>query len=239
MKLNNLNENSNNSSWNEKWEDIFNNYQNDARHAHYIHSVLEEGENHILEIAAGSFRDVATLCKQGIECEGMDFSTTSVKMAKQYFPDISEKIHEASAFLMPFKDNYFDLSYHNGFWVLFSDEKIKELAKEQARISRKRIIATVHNAHNKQFVDYFSSKKENDPLYDIRFFEQEEIIELMSTVAKNISIIPVGKGKKYHEDNLIAQGITDPKLLKKYFTDSGLRYLESSERLLCIGEVSQ
>lgn len=237
MSLNNLNENSINLKWNEKWKDIFNHYQHDLRHAYYIQAMLRKNETHILEIAAGSFRDMAALRRTGIDCEGMDFSTEAVNLAKKYFPEFAEKIHAMSAFSLPFKDNYFDLSYHNGFWVLFDDEKIKKLAEEQARISKYRIIATVHNAHNIQFLNYFKEKKETDPLYDIRFFEKDEISNLMSKVCKTVEIIPVGKGKKYHEDALISQGVEDPKILHNYLVSSGLQHLNTSERLLCIGEL--
>ena len=235
MQLRNLNPSSGSEDWDRKWKDIFEHYQQDLRHAYYIYAMLNAHERHILEIGAGSFRDMAALCRLGVDCEGMDFSQESVRLARQQFPEFFSSIHQMSAFEMSFVDQAFDVSYHNGVWVLFDDAQIQLLAAEQARITRHRMFATVHNAHNQQFVDYFGRLKEQDPLYDIRFFEMDEIINLMRQVCRDVVVIPVGKGKQRHEDLLIKDGTTDPKNLRACFEENGLKYLENSERLMCIG----
>lgn len=237
MQLRDLGPSSSSDDWDKKWVDIFDHYQNDRRHAYYIHAMLKDNEQHVLEIGAGSFRDMAELYKRGIDCEGMDFSLEAVARAKRYFPECASATHHMSAFAMSFADKAFDVTYHNGFWVLFSDMQIKALAAEQARVSKHRMIATVHNAHNKQFMDYFEQKKEADPLYDIRFFEMDEITEMMSEVCRDVTIVPVGKGKQYHEDLLIKNGITEPDILRACLNEGGLKHLKSSERLMCIGVV--
>jgi len=223
--------------WDEKWPGIFDHYQYDIRNAHYINAILNPNEKKLLEIAAGSFRDAGALNKWGLECYGADFSTKSVELAKKQFPDWAEKISQQNAFEFSFEDKAFDLSYSNGFWGYFYDDDILKLVKEQARITRYRIIATVHNAHNKQFVDYFDRLKQNDPLYKLRFFEMAEITELMKSVAKNVKIIPVGKGKKYYEDDLINIGLGEAEYIRKSFDYHKLNLLETSERLMCIGEL--
>jgi hypothetical protein len=224
--------------WDEKWQNIFDHYQQDLRHAYYINAILNLNEKKLMEIAAGSFRDTGALNKWGLECYGTDFSIKSVELAKKQFPDLAEKISQQNAFEFKFKDKAFDLSYSNGFWVLFNDNDILKLAKEQARITKYRIVATVHNAHNKQFVEYFDKLKQNDPLYKVRFFEMDEITELMESVTKNIEIIPVGKGKKYYEDDLINIGLGEAKYIRKSFDYHKLNLLETSERLMCIGNLS-
>lgn len=238
MHLRNLDPASSSDSWDQKWAAIFDQYQNDLRHAYYIHAMLESNERHVLELAAGSFRDMAELRRRGIDCEGMDFSAESIERARGRFPDYANVIHHASAFSMSFADRAFDATYHNGFWTLFSDEQIASLAIEQARITRRRMIATVHNAHNAQFVSYFNRKKVDDALYDIRFFELEEISDLMRKVCRDVLVLPVGKGKQYHEDLLIRNGVTDPATLRACLMESGVKHLESSERLMCIGTLS-
>lgn len=238
MQLRNLDKSSSSKDWDDKWSSIFLHYQHDLRHAYYIHAILNPEERRVLELGAGSFRDMAELRRRGIDCEGMDFSQESVNLAKNKFPEFSKVIHQMSAFEMSFKDGEFDLSYHNGLWVLFEDEQIKQLAAEQARVSKYRMVVTVHNAHNAQFVDYFDRLKVNDPLYDIRFFEMDEISELMRQVCSDVVVVPVGKGKKFHEDLLISNGNTDPRVLRACFDESGLKYLDSSERLMCIGTLS-
>lgn len=235
MSLRNLDQNSQSGSWDSKWAEIFDHYQQDLRHAHYIRALMNADEASVLEIAAGSFRDMAALRRMGIECSGMDFSPESVSRAKAAFPQYADQIHLMSAFEMPVADGAFDLSYHNGFWILFSDDNIRALAAEQARVSRRRMVVTVHNGHNRQFVDYFDRLKINDPLYDIRFFEVDEVVALMEPVCRDVQVVPVGKGKRKHEDLLIKHGWTHPGLLRTYLKLSGHRLLDSSERLLCIG----
>jgi ubiquinone/menaquinone biosynthesis C-methylase UbiE len=223
--------------WDDKWTDIFNHYQQDLRHAYYIRAILNSNEKKIIELAAGSFRDTGALNAMRIDCYGIDYSTQAVLLAKKQFPLIADKLSEQDGFNIKFQDNFFDLSFHNGFWVLFSDSDILKLIQEQARITKYRIVATVHNAHNKSFVEYFDRLKMNDPLYQIRVFETDEITELMKTVAKNVKIIPVGKGKKYYEDDLINIGLGDAAYIKKSFDYHKMNLLENSERLLCIGEL--
>lgn len=238
MALRNLDASSDHADWDQKWEGIFDHYQQDLRHAHYIHSQLDASERRLLELAAGSFRDMAALRRMGLDCHGIDFSPEAVGRAKAAFPDYSHAMHTMSGFAMDFGDGEFDLSYHNGFWVLFDDVRIKQLAAEQARVSRHRMIATVHNRHNRNFVEYFDRLKESDPLYDIRFFEVDEIAALMRTVCRDVLVVPVGKGKRHHEDALIRRGITHPRIIGGYLRLSGQRLLQRSERLLCIGELA-
>tara|TARA_R110000850_G_scaffold213377_1_gene339357 strand:+ start:9550 stop:10266 length:717 start_codon:yes stop_codon:yes gene_type:complete len=237
MNLRDLSPSSSSEDWDKKWADIFDQYQNDRRHAYYVHAMLKPVERRIFELGAGSFRDMAELRRRGVDCEGMDFSSQAVSRAKIYFPEFASAIHQMSAFCIPVADKAFDLTYHNGFWVLFSDPQVRDLAEEQARVSKHRMIATVHNAHNKKFVDYFEKKKVDDPLYNVRFYEKDEISELMLAVCSEVTIVPVGKGKEFHEDLLIKNGITEPETLRAYLSSSGLEFLESSERLMCIGKV--
>lgn len=225
--------------WNNEWTNVFDHYQQDIRHAYYIRSIKNKCENKLLEIAAGSFRDMRTLCKWGILCEGIDYSSEAVDRAKKHSPELAHKIQKMDAFNLTFTDNFFDLSFHNGVWGYFDDTDILKLAHEQARVTRSRIIATVHNAHNIQFKNYFDQMKKKDPLYSIRFFTKNEMIGLMSQVCSSVTIIPVGKRKKYHEDFLIKIGLGNPLLLKIYFKLVGLRLLNSSERLMCIGSLQK
>lgn len=235
MSLGKLTPDSPADDWDRKWVDIFAHYQNDIRHGHYIHALLHRDERHILEIAAGSFRDVAALNRWGRTGTGMDFSEEAVRLAKEQFPEYVSRFHQMSAFDMSFSDKSFDVTYHNGFWILFSDKEILALAKEQARVTRKRMIVTVHNGHNSQFVGYFDRMRQSDPLYDIRFFSVEEITHLMRTVCDDVQVIPVGKQKKRWEDWLIKNGCTHPLLLRPCLQWQGHALLDNSERLLCIG----
>lgn len=225
------------ADWDNTWPEIFDHYQADLRHAHYVNAVRQRNEQRILEIAAGSFRDIAWLNDKGITGYGIDFSPEAVSRARNLYPAQADQFSVQNAFNLDFADNFFDLSYHNGFWGYFSDDDIEKMAVEQARVTRKRIIVTVHNAHNIGFANYFKSKQETDRLFSIRFFSVEEMTAFLAPVCRSVIIIPVGKGKKSHEDWLIRKGLHHPALINGMFKYSGMKHLERSERLMCIGEL--
>lgn len=221
--------------WNSQWENMFDHYQQDLRHAYYVRAILNPNEYKLLEIAAGSFRDMNTLNECGYNCYGIDYSDESVNLAKKYFPHLRNKISKMNAFKLKFGDKEFDLSYHNGFWTYFTDDEIEKLIQEQARVSKYRIVVTVHNKHNSQFVEYFNRLSEKDPLYQLRFFEVDEIVNLMMKECREVRVIPVGKGKKFFEDDLINIGLGDAQYIRRSFDYHGLDLLTMSERLMCIG----
>ena len=224
------------SHWDTKWPSIFNHYQQDLRHAYYVRALAHRRDRTALELAAGSFRDVAVLNQMGLYCDGMDYSEEAVKLARQYFPVLASRLHWMDAFQLPLADDAYDLTYHNGFWVLFDDADIDRLAIEQARVSRRTVIATVHNAHNRQFHAYFERMRETDSLFNIRFFHEGEIEAIMRRVCPRVTVVPVGKAKKTHEDLIIKWGLGQRAVLRPYLKASGKRLIERSERLLCIGE---
>src|SRR5690554_6483383 len=115
MALSNLSRESGPQDWDEKWTRIFDHYQRDLRHAYYIRALLRPDEHSVLELAAGSFRDMAALRRMGVACSGMDFSAESVSRARAAFPQFAGAIHQMSAFDMPVGDKAYDLTYHNGF----------------------------------------------------------------------------------------------------------------------------
>lgn len=223
--------------WNSQWENIFDHYQQDLRHAYYVRAILNSNEHKLLEIAAGSFRDMNALNEWGYNCYGIDYSDESVNLAKKYFLHLRDKISKMDAFKLKFKDKEFDLSYHNGFWTYFTDEEIEKLIREQVRVSKYRIVVTVHNKHNSQFVEYFNRLSKKDPLYQLRFFEVDEIVNLMKKECHEVRVIPVGKGKKFFEDDLINIGLRDAKYIRRSFDYHGLDLLTMSERLMCIGSL--
>lgn len=225
--------------WDDKWSSIFHHYQQDLRHGYYINAFVNYPTARVLEIGAGSFRDMALLNRLGVNCDGTDFSNASVEMARGLFPDLSGKIFQSDAFDFKYiNDQSYDVSFHNGLWVLFHhNSDLVKLLQEQARISKSFLIATVHNAHNKSFVEYFNKLSVDDALYRIRFFEIDEMTDLLLKVCRKVEIFPVGKGKKFYEDDMINRGECDGKSLRRYFDQAKMEHLEISERLLCVGHL--
>jgi ubiquinone/menaquinone biosynthesis C-methylase UbiE len=228
----------NEETWSVKWEEYFDRYQKDLRHAFYIRSLLKP-KGKFLEIGAGSFRDCNLLYSRGYDIYGVDFCASTVEKAKKKFSLMRERILQMDAFNLSFDDNFFNTSYHNGFFVLFNDNEIDKLLKEQYRVSSEFIICTVHNSHNKDFVRYFENLSSRDSLYNIRFFEKDEIVSLMNPYCSEVKVLPVGKQKKYKEDFLINKGITHPLILGNYLKHLNKKDIQNSEKLLCIGKIKK
>jgi ubiquinone/menaquinone biosynthesis C-methylase UbiE len=149
------------------------------------------------------------------------------------------------AFNLSYSDKSFDLSFHNGLWVYYNEEEIDRLLKEQIRVTKHRVITIVHNDHNISFKEYFRTKIETgDDLFNIKFYQVNEIKRILERQCKNVIVIPIGKAYSAYEDLLIKDYIskgetyTNKEELKNMLLEPGLKYLESSERLLCIGEIN-
>jgi len=134
----------------------------------------------VLEIAGGSCRDSRYLAEQGIDAIGSDFDQKTLDYLAQRFPNSPLTLAREDAAAMSLPDRSVDLSVHNGFWVLFSDDvRIVALLREQARVTRRVLVALVHNADNLRVVAAFARKAKTDPLYDIRFFRRAELVPLV------------------------------------------------------------
>ena len=189
----------------------------------------------MLEIAAGSFRDMAALNSWGFFCEGIDFSEESIIKAQKLLPAYSGRIKKMDAAALDFPDNAFDLTFHNGFWGYFDDNQISVLGTEQARVSKYRMIATVHNAHNGWFKDRFAVLAEKDPLYRIRFFYADEVASLMRRFCRHVTVLPVTGGMT---DRLIRLGLGPNPVCWAYRLYGRNQRFGKFERLMCIGELA-
>lgn len=133
-----------------------------------------------LEIAGGSCRDSRYLSSVWRHCVGVDFDERTVAYLRKKFPDTMHKVLNRNAFSLGFEKAAFDVSFSNGFWILFSeDQQIIELAREQARVTRKWMVVIVHNDLNSNLKANFARKAEQDPLYDIRYFSPHEVERLV------------------------------------------------------------
>jgi hypothetical protein len=180
--------------WSEAWQKHYRRYVTQPSYqAYYLYCVLPKGVETILELGAGSFRDVAQLNKWGYNCIGTDFSTRSVEIARKVYPRYAWRFQVEDAIALSFPNKIFDLSYHNGLLVCFDDNStIKQILQEQCRVTRRWIVCTVHNALNSSLKRQFAEKARDDSLYHIRFFEPTEIVELMRPLCTRIDLYPFG-----------------------------------------------
>ena len=130
----------------------------------------------VLELAGGSCRDSRYLAEQGVAAIGSDFDQKTLDYLARRYPASPLVLQREDASALSLADGAVDLSMHNGFWVLFGDDaKLVQLLREQARVTRRVLVALVHNADNPRVVAAFARKAQADPLYDIRFFRRGEL----------------------------------------------------------------
>lgn len=168
--------------WTKSWASHIENYLSaPARCGIWLNSKFQLKDLSILECAGGSCRDARYLHGLGFRAVGSDFDEKTLRYLKKRFPEEHFEMRKENAFSMSYRSNSIDIVYHNGFWIYFeSDEQIKDLIKEQARVANRYLIALVHNRGNEDLVDVFSQKANFDSLYKIRFFRKQELLELVA-----------------------------------------------------------
>ena len=148
----------------------------------------------VLEIAGGSCRDSRYLASQGFKAIGTDFDQKTLDYLAKRCLDSSLLMQREDAFSLSFSDKSIDLSFSNGFWVLFeNDQQIYSLIHEQARITKKYLISLVHNIENTKLVSLFKELSIHAPLYDIRFFHREELLDIVNSSGIEYKSISIGK----------------------------------------------
>lgn len=176
--------------WRAAWSRHFDSYQRvRSTHADYVSFHLRSTRCRVLELGAGSFRDTVQLCDAGIDAVGTDFVEDAVQFARQAFPEHREKMQQMDASKLSFQDKYFDVSFHNGLFTCFKDdEMIDAILREQVRVTRDFIVCTVHNADHYAQRLTFQRKALDDDLYDIRFFDVDEISSLLRPHCKSVRV---------------------------------------------------
>lgn len=133
-----------------------------------------------MEIAGGSCRDSQYLYDAGYDAIGTDFDEKTLAYIRKRFPTAGDRIRREDAFALSPPDKSVDVTFSNGFWVLFEDdEKVLSLLKEQVRVTRRHAVFSIQNAENPKLRRTFAEKAKDDNLYDIRFFTREEVVALV------------------------------------------------------------
>ena len=132
-----------------------------------------------LELGCGSGRDSIYLSKKGVSAIATDYEPVVIGTLQEKFKDLDVKFCVADALNLAFPDKSFDLVFHNGLFVLFGDDEIFTMLKEQERVSRKYILILVHNKENQKLINSFAEKAPDDPVFNIRFFYRDDIDSLV------------------------------------------------------------
>lgn len=232
------------SFWQNAWRRHIDVYlANPPRCGYWLAAMFPDKKLKFIEIAGGSCRDSRYLADTGYSCIGTDFDQYTIEYLKDRFPHSSLRLFREDAFHFSFLDKSFDISFSNGFWILFSDnQQLYSLLKEQERITRRYIITLVHNATNKKLVKEFQEKAKTDQLYNIRFFQINElrtIINSSGILYKRIVFKKFGGPFDMFYSSRIKRV---PNLLKKFARHIVPRLYkfqswESTERIACVIEL--
>ncbi|MEM2097710.1 MAG: class I SAM-dependent methyltransferase [Methanothrix sp.] len=180
--------------WEDAWKKHIETYlKAPPRTGYFIASLFPDRSQKILEIASGSSRDSLYLSSLGYNVTAVDFDLKTMYYLRKRL-GLSLSMLCADAFHLPFKRKSFDISFSNGFWILFRrDEEIHHLIREQSVVTKKYLISLVHNSENKQLVKLFEDKAKKDPLYNIRFFHRKELTDIIKDSGISYKSIQIKK----------------------------------------------
>lgn len=180
--------------WSDAWRRHIDRYLSAPPRTGYWIARRFSNELSFLEIAGGSCRDSRYLSSLGRRGVGSDFDENTLAYVRSRFPESSLVLRKEDAFALSFPDKSFDISFSNGFWILFSDDdQLVKLLREQARVTRKHIIIIVHNGDNEKLVQTFAKKATTDSLYDIRFFRRDEVASIVRKSGLDVRSIDLCK----------------------------------------------
>lgn len=167
--------------WAESWQHHLEQYlQVPSRCGIFIHTYFPSIST-ALEVACGSSRDSVYLAQHGVNVAAIDYEERLINALKRKFSHPSVTYIQANAFKLPFRDNTFDMVFHNGFFIYFKcEDEIYSLLSEQCRVSKKYMLFFVHNELNTSMLHRFNDLAIQDPIYDIRFFNPSEVVDLVN-----------------------------------------------------------
>jgi SAM-dependent methyltransferase len=174
--------------WNSQWKKWFARYsKGNPRLGKWLVEKYPILESKTLEIGAGSGRESLYLASFAKSVTCVDFAPEAVSLLKNSGLPENVSALQADASNLPFPDLNFDLTFHKGVWVLFSDNlRIQDFLREQLRVTNKIALAIVQNSLNTRQVKEAKEKAKSDPLFNIRFFDPQELEDIGETVIREL-----------------------------------------------------
>ena len=130
------------TTWDKVAETYTDNASQGADHiAHFeiSHQLMGNVKNKsILEVGCGSGLASLYLAKQGAKLTLLDIAPKALAFAQKAFQKekLPVKLVEGDAFVMPFKDNHFDIVWNSGVIEHFVDSKKVAMMKEMWRVTK-------------------------------------------------------------------------------------------------------
>lgn len=123
------------SFWSEKG-DIHEVYSNEERILRNLKAVVDLKGKKVLEIGAGTGRDSFPLAREGADVVQLDYSLPSLTILKRLSREqnIPATIVGGDTFALPFRDNTFDVVFHQGLLEHFRRPEAEKLLHENIRV---------------------------------------------------------------------------------------------------------
>ena len=124
--------------WQEKKLDVGKVYSNEDRILRQLLHVCDLRGKRVLEVGAGTGRDSFPLIEYGADVVQLDYSENSLQILK----DLSRELHVQTnivggdTFELPFRDETFDVVFHQGLLEHFRHPQAQALLKENIRVLR-------------------------------------------------------------------------------------------------------
>jgi len=116
-------------------------------HKEFLTCILNYEPKKVLEIGCGTAGMSIFLSYLGLDITAIDNDKNLLKKQKEIIKKFNSRVNlqYADAFSLPFKDNSFDLVFHQGFFEHFSNQEIYKLLKEQLRVSKIVVFSVPNN----------------------------------------------------------------------------------------------
>jgi SAM-dependent methyltransferase len=133
------NKESRRSHWEDFWEEkreIEEVYSNADRIIRNLRRVLELKDKRVLEIGAGTGRDSFPLAEAGADVVQLDYAENSLRILKTVAQQLGlqTSIIAGDTFQLPFRDNTFDVVFHQGLLEHFRKPQAENLLRENIRV---------------------------------------------------------------------------------------------------------
>lgn len=125
--------------WQEKKKVVQQVYSNEDRILRQLLHVCDLQGKRVLEVGAGTGRDSFALIEHGAEIVQLDYSVNSLQILK----GLSEELHVQTSivggdtFQLPFRDETFDVVFHQGLLEHFRHPQAESLLKENIRVLKR------------------------------------------------------------------------------------------------------
>jgi ubiquinone/menaquinone biosynthesis C-methylase UbiE len=127
------------NNWETFWkkkENFHEYYSNTDRVLRNLTALMDLKGKKVLEIGAGTGRDSLNLVKYGAEVYQLDYAENALRLMKDVADESGLPVHliGGNAFRLPFRDQSFDVVFHQGLLEHFREPTATNLLKENARI---------------------------------------------------------------------------------------------------------